>query len=858
MGMRDRSKPPRMGEWILKRCLRNEDRLHRAGDFEEVFQQIVETEARFKAWRWYWWQVVRSVPELVKNSIFWGGAMFKNYLKIALRNIVKYKGYSFINIVGLTVGIACSTLILLWVQDELYYDRFHKKSDNIHRVILRHQFAGDRVLTTEVSPPPLAKALVDEVPEIVNATRYKTMTRKYRIAQGGTFFNETRLALADPAFLDIFTFHFLRGESQKALSEPHSLIITEEMANKYFGTEDPVGKTINIDKKYVLKVTGVIENIPNHSSLQFDFLAPFEFIRDLWPNHRLDVYWNNINETYVLCRDHVSIETLNLKIKGFIKAHWEPSVTDIFLQPLNRIHLFTLTGEAGAIQYVRHFLIIALFILFIACINFMNLSTARSARRAKEVGLRKVVGAERAQLIKQFLGESVIYTVISLVVAVVLVKLLIPSFNQFCMKDVDLDYTDSIQVFCLSGIIVLTGILSGCYPAFFLSSFSPVSVLKGGLQKSVKGRLFRKILVTAQFTLSIVLIVCTIVIYRQMAFIQDIDLGLTKDHILHMEVYADFRKTYEALRNELSQHPDVLNITAANQIPTQIRQSSSGIDWDGKDPDEVINMVNTHVDFGYFEIFQMRMAEGRTFSRAFATDSMNYILNEKAAQLLDKEKIIGERFNMWGKEGTIVGVVKNFHFDHLSNEIRPLIITITPRYFAHIIVRVRGENMTRTIEDIKSVWNRIAPDYPFEFRFFDEDFDRLYRTEQRMAKLFAYFTLLAILISCLGLFSLTSFMTEQRTKEIGIRKVLGASVSGLVLFLSEEFLKLVLLANIIAWPIAYFAMNRWLQSFAYRTDIGIWILALSTSLTLIVASLTVGYQSVKAATADPVESLKYE
>lgn len=408
--------------------------------------------------------------------------MFKNYLKISLRNIKKHKGYSFINITGLTIGMTCTILILLWVQDELSYDKYHEHAAALYRVVVEHHFTGGDILTSTYSPPPLASALKDEVPEIVNTARFKNIWRKYRVAYGEKLFNETKLSIADQSFLEMFSFTFIKGDPSTALSDPFSIILTEEMAEKYFGKEEPLGKTINFDIKYDFTVTGIIENIPKNSHIQFDFLVPFNFVKELWPDMRLDVWWNNTFKTYVLCQNNISTKNLNRNIRGFIKAHWDQSVTDIFLQPLSRIHLYSITGIGGSIRYVKNFSIIALFVLLIACINFMNLSTARSANRAKEVGLRKVVGAFRNQLTIQFLGESFILTLISMILAIILVKILLPAFNNFSAKEIVLEFYNFKIILGLVSITVITGIISGCYPALYLSSFSPVSVLKGTLK----------------------------------------------------------------------------------------------------------------------------------------------------------------------------------------------------------------------------------------------------------------------------------------------------------------------------------------------------------------------------------------
>ena len=784
--------------------------------------------------------------------------MFRNYLKVFLRNILKNKGFSFINIVGLTSGMVCAVLIMLWVQDELAYDRFHQYEDRLYRITLEHHFAGDDILTTEYSPPPLAAALKEEIPEIVETARYVMRNRQYRIANGAEYFNESRVGFADPSFFEMFSFGFLLGDPKTALDEPASIIITQAMAEKYFGKEDPLGKALNIDFNTDLTVTGVIETIPSYSHLQFDFITSLDFFQELWPHSRMDVYWNNILSTYVLTREDVDLDLLNRKIKSFIKGHFDRSRANIFLQPISHIHLYGLSAEGRAIQYVRHFSIIAVFVLAVACINFVNLSTARASKRAREVGLRKVVGAERRQLIFQFLGESSLYTIMALVAAFILVGILLPAFNVFTGKHISLDLLNSQNILVTLGVALVSCTLSGFYPAIVLSAFDPAAVLKGSHKTGKKGSGFRRSLVLIQFSLSIILMICTMIVYRQLSFIRNTDVGLARDRLIHFRMQTDFHRIYRTLRKDLLGDPNVLRVTAANQIPTEIGSSSSGIDWDGKDPEDVINMINTHVDFGYIETFDMKMVEGRSFDRHLASDSVNYILNETAARILAKDNVIGERFEMWGKEGKIIGVVKDFHYDHFSNEIGPLILTITPDMFQTVIIKISGADIKQTIRNLEAVWNRIRPGYSFEFHFFDENFEKLHAAEERMGKLFTYFSGLAILISTLGLFGLSSFISIQRSKEIGVRRVLGASVSGLVVLLSREFLKWVVLANLIAWPISGFYMHRWLQHFVYRQNLAPGPFLLSGLLAIFIAVATVSSQSVKAALSDPVKTLKCE
>ena len=788
--------------------------------------------------------------------------MLKNYIKIALRNIKKQKGYSFINIFGLATGMACCIVILLWVFDELSFDSYHKNSNELYRVVEEQLYAGGQIFPVAVTPGPLAAELKNEYPEIKNAFRY-TGAPRLLIRHEENIFYEPSIGMADPAIFEMLTFKFLKGNRENAFKSLFSIVLTQTMAKKYFGNEDPVGKALKVENQYDLTVTGVIEDIPKNSHLRFDGVIPFEILQAV--GRRLDIWGNNSFYTYVQLEKSAKMEAVNEKIAEVIKEHLEGSVTTLYLQPITKIHLHSNFaadfGGHGDIKYVYIFSIIAFFVLIIACINFMNLTTARSSNRAKEVGMRKVSGAFKVDIIKQFLGESVFLAFLSLVLAVLIVILLLPSFNNLSGKELSVNIILNKAVFLgIFGIAAFTGIISGSYPAFFLSAFRPANVIKGSLRKGAKSAYFRRILVLIQFTLSIFLIIAAYVVQNQLNFISNKDLGYDKDQVIYMRTGANSARYYEPFKAELLRNSNILGVTAANNLPTYIMNSSSGFNWEGKNPNDVILIHNTSVSYDYFKTMKMEILEGRAFSKEFTTDvNEAFIINEECAKLLGEGSAVGKRFTRGNNNAKVIGVIKNFHFKSLSTEIEPMAISLfTPGGYSLFLIRISGNNISQNLTFIEDTWKHIAPNYPFEYTFLDEQFDRLYRAEQRMGKIFNYFTILGIFIACLGLLGLASFMAEQKTKEIGIRKVLGASIPNIVYLLSREFLILVGISNLIAWPIAYYFMNKWLQNYAYHAKIGIIIFIFSAVMAVLIALLTVSYQSIKAAKADPVRSLRYE
>jgi predicted permease len=778
-----------------------------------------------------------------------GAAMLKNYLKITWRNIRNNKVYSFINIMGLAVGMACCILILLWVQDELNYDKFHENYSDLYRTIPELQ-------GTKFSSNPLALAAVfkEQYPEVRKITRF--CSRYWLMKYGDRVHNE-RGALVDDDFLNIFTFPLIEGAPETVLASRDSIVLTERAAAKYFGEQDPIGKSLLINNDINLIVTGILKDVPRNSHLQFDFLAPMKLMGE-----RGEISWSYEARTYALLDKNVSLQDFSEKISGFVMEHDKRTNQKVVLhiQPLSKVHLYSLNGT-DPILYIYIFLTIAIAILIIACINFVNLTTARSNTRAKEIGMRKVVGAEKADIIRQFIGESVTLSTLALLVAIGLVYLILPAFNNLAAKQLTLDVTGDVPtLFLLLGIILFTGLASGSYPAFMLSSFKPVNILRRGkLQSGSGGFVLRRILVVSQFTATIVLIIGTIVMYKQLDYIRNKDIGLDRDHVLAISMNSELRKAYRAFKNEIKQNPNVINVTAARRIPTNIGHINP-VYWEGKGPEDYVTMTDASVDYDYFETLGMQIIQGRSFSEEYATDMENYVLNEEAARITELESPIGKMFSCWEAEGIIIGIVKNFHTSSLHTEIGPVIFTLSQRHGSHryIFAKIRPNDIPGTIGYLEKKAAEFAPNNLFEYTFLDDEFNRQYGNDQRRGEIYRAFTFLAIFISCLGLFGMASFTAEQRTKEIGIRKVLGASVMNIVALISKDFIVLLIVSNVIAWPVAYYLMDKILSNYAYRTSIAAWVFVVSGMMAVFIALLTVCIKIVKAAFSNPVDSLRYE
>jgi ABC-type antimicrobial peptide transport system permease subunit len=785
--------------------------------------------------------------------------MFKNYITIALRNIRRYKGFSFINIIGLAIGMACCILIFLWLQDEMSYDRFHENSGELYRVITE-TYSENQTFQQSRAPSPLGPALKQEYPEIVNFTRYRGGITNWRVKYGEKAFMNDRLALADPSFFEMFTFPFIAGDPKTALKERFSLVITEDMAKKYFGNEAPLGKVIDLDGTD-MTITGVIKSIPRNSHMQFDCMFPIINMADWWEENFED--WERYRfHTYIQLEKGTNYKEVNGKISGIIKKYLPKSENKVYLQPLTDIHLYSSDFRwdddnigKGNITYVYILSLTALCILLMACINFINLSTARSSNRAKEVGMRKVTGAHRSHIITQFFGESVVLSILALIFAIAMVLLFIPVFNDLSGKQLSMDFSGSI-ILGLICVTIFAGLVAGSYPAFLFSSFQPVTVLKIAGGGESRGGYLRKSLVVVQFTLAIILIIATTVIYNQLNFISSKDLGYDKDHVVYFYKYGEFGRNIEAVRNELFQNPNILSVSMSGP-PLVTFRGRTDVNWEGKNPDQEIMMHPYFADYEYLRTFNMKMVQGRYFSKEFATDNSNYIINETALKLMGFKSPVGKRLLFRGREGTIIGVIKDFHSGSLHNKIAPLIIMCRGAG-PNMSIKINSKNVPQTIKFLEEKWEKFVPDFPFSYTFLDETIDNYYNTEKRIGTISQYFTFLAIFIACLGLLGLVSYMAEQKTKEIGIRKVLGSSVANIVLLLSKDFVKWIITAFIIALPVAWYLMDNWLRNFAYRVGIGWWVFLFAGGGALLIALLIVSYRIIKAAQSNPVDSLRYE
>lgn len=788
--------------------------------------------------------------------------MFKNYFKIALRNIIRHKAYSVLNIAGLSIGMACSILILLWVQNELSYDRFNINAENIYRLTAS---AGD--FKAAVSPAGMAAGLQAELPEIKASVRVSKPSDNL-VEVGDKKFMEKNVFFADSNFFRVFSYRLLKGDIKTALSDPGNVLLTAATAKKYFGNEEALGKIIRVNTNTNFKVAGVLANMPANSHLQFDILFPMSTLArsDYDLQHNV---WGNFNfYTYLLLDAHVAaspdaLASLTQRIIKIHREHVPGAKIEFQLQPLTDIHLHSnlqidLPGN-GNIQYVNIFFIVAVFIIAVACINFMNLATARSARRAKEVGLRKVVGAGRLQIMLQFLGEALIIAFISLLIAIAIAMAALPAFNLLAGKQLTLQVFDGKLWIALLSIAFITGIVSGSYPALFLSAFKPVKVLKGKLQIAGGNLIFRNTLVVIQFVVAIMLLAGTAAVYKQLNFIRNKNLGFDKSNLLYVNMSGELWNKQQALKNALEQNPLTAQFSVISDLPTALVTGTTDIDWPGRNPSDNTVVPSIDVDENFTDVFKTQMLAGRSFSNAFKGDSSNYVINEKAMQLMGMNihNAVGQQIRFGDTKGTIIGVVKDFNFKSLQYAIEPLVLRLN-KYGGIVMVRTQPNNTEATIKALEKINHALNPAYPFTYHFLDADLDNLYHSEQQMSSIFNLFAVLAIFISCLGLYGLSAFLAEQRTKEIGVRKVLGASIAGIVYLLSASFTRLIVIAVFIAVPVAWFAINNWLHGFAYHIEAG-WIIFFAASvIALLIAWITVSYESLKAAVANPVKSLRTE
>jgi len=788
--------------------------------------------------------------------------MLNNNLKMAWRNLMRHKVFSLINIAGLALGMTCSILILLWVKDELSFDRFHANGEQLYRVMELQHYPGADDLVTDATPGPLAAVLEQELPEVKQAVRSTTWEWKQLFSYKDKVL-KVNGRYADPEFFEVFTFPLLFGDAAQALKQPNTVVISEKVAKEFFNSPgEAMGKVFRIGNSKSYKVTGVMQDVPKNSSMAFDYVMPVDDWINSPGSEWLKEWGNNALRTFVQLQPGTDITAFNEKIKPLIRKQSKDAKNDLFVQAVNEMYL---RGDfrggktgGGRIENVRLFSLIAVFILVIACINFMNLATARSAKRAKEVGVRKAIGASKSALVGQFLVESLFVSFLALFLSLNLSGMLLPQFNELTGKFMQLDFTDPELLLLLSGVAVITGLVSGSYPAFFLSSFKPALVLKGTVRLGSRVAIFRKGLVVFQFILSALLIISTLVIYLQLHYIRTRNIGMNRENVVLLPLDGELHKRYEVVKKELLAVPGITAVTAANQSPLMVGNSTGSIEWEGKDPsaDVLFSIIKT--DFDFLETMHVQLKEGRSFSSAYGTEETNVIINEEAARLMQLEDPVGQWLGSSEDRATIIGVVKNFQTASMHQRIQPLIILLTPEETNTLFARIAPGQVPGALAAMEKVLKKHNPAFPFEYHFLDEDFEMMYKSEAIMGKLTNYFAGIAIFISCLGLFGLALFTAEQRTKEIGVRKVLGASVSGIVFMLSKDFLKLVLIANLIALPLGWYFMSGWLSDYADRTELSWWIFAAAFVSTIIIATFTLSFHAIRTAIANPVTSLRTE
>ena len=788
--------------------------------------------------------------------------MIKNYFKTAWRNLLQNKTFSLINIFGLALGMTCSLVIMLWLNDEMKKDKFHQNGKRLYRV-MENQFYSGNVSTFDATPGILAENIVKDIPDIQMASQM--LWEEEPLFTVDNTYDKEKGRYVEKDFLRMFSFKLTKGDPVTALARPDAVVISKKLADKYFKGLDPVGKMIRIDNTDNVMVTGVLDEIPESSSLTFDFLMSFEQWRK--KNDWAKDWGNNGPRCYVMLAPNTSVDKVNAKIKNYIKTKNKESNVNLFLQNYGESYLYSdwENGKqnGGRIEYVKIFSIVGIIILVIACINFMNLATARSLRRAREIGVRKVVGAGKRQLIGQFIGESLFVSFLAICISLVIVMLLLPSFNTLTEKHLSLDFTDPSFLLLLLGLVLVTGIISGSYPALFMSSLKPIIVLKGLLKFKPGATYFRKALVVFQFALSIILILGMIVIYRQIDFIHNKNLGFAKEDLLYMPLEGELQKTYPTFKEQLLKQPGIKYVSSAQSNPLEVGSSTSGVRWPGKDTTKLILFSSNPITYDYIKTMGIQLVEGRDFSTEYGLDTMNYLVNEAAAKKIGYKDPVGKELTMWGDKGMIVGLMKDYHHNSLHVPIEPLILRLHKmswggNYWGNVIVRTEKGKTKQAIASMEKLYKQFNPGFPFKYYFTDDEIANRYKAEYTVSKLSRYFAFLAIFISCLGLFGLVTFTAEQKTKEIGIRKVLGASVTGIVGMLSKDFLTLVVIAAVIAFPVAWLAMHRWLNDFAYRVNIGWWVFVIAGVIALLIALLTISFQSIKAAIANPVKSLRTE
>ncbi len=857
----ERTTGKRSIEFLLDKLLSEKYRESFIGDLLESYE-VRAADNRLRAKIWFLFQLLSSFFSLLRKNIHGSAAMFKNYFLMAFRNLKKHRTYTLINVFGLALGLSAAILILLYLQFEISYDRFHENADSIYRVSIRHLREGVSEEESHVFTPPIGPDMKKDFPEVEDFVRMSTLRTAY-LNVGNKSFKVDRIRYASPSLFTVFSFEFKSGSSKTALVDPYSIVLSEQASERIFGSKDPIGETVQIGTGDLYRVTGVVENPPSNSSIQFNALVSFE---TLYARPIMAMDWNGGNQiiTYVKLEENATAGSVEKKFPNFLWRNINERIApygwkyEAYLQPLKKIHFYYDQSSRTALVNFYTFSAVAIFILLIACINFVNLTTARAARRAREVGIRKVIGAHRRNLIRQFLGESLVMTTLAFGAGIGVAFILTPTYNQLLNKELNpLELLDLTSIFGLLFLILLVGVASGIHPAFYMSSFQPVKTLKGVFDSARGKKKFRNALVIFQFVISITLIICTLLIRNQLHYIKKAELGYNKENMVIIPLAdQDLRTKTEEMRGDLLSLPGIVQASASSDIP------HNGFTSNGYTPEGYSHSIMIHAldaDEHFLETYGIDLVKGRNFSREFATDRNAYLINETLAEQLGWDNPIGKTIRRSG-DRTVIGVVKDFQFATLHNKIEPLLITNTPwrKEFDYMSVKIDTDDIQGTLGSIERIYKRFSPLIPFEYFFLDDAFDSLYKSEERFEKIFQYFSLLAICIALLGLFSLSAYSAQQKSKEIGIRKVLGATVPQILSLFSRETIILIIAANALAWPAAFLVIQKWLRNFAYRSSISFWAFVLAFFGSLAAAFATISYQSLKVALKKPADELRSE
>jgi putative ABC transport system permease protein len=850
---------PKIFRWVLRRLSVYEHEFSITGDYESEYADIRRVRGPLRAFAWLFWSTIQAVYYYSSLSTYWSLVMFKNYFKVALRTIQRNKLFSFINIAGLTIGLTCMVLLVLWVQDEVGYDQFHKDIDRIY-MVASHVKKSHVEYIKPACVPGAGPLLEETFPEIEESSRFLYGSRTYVFRYGDKILTEYRVYHGDPKALTLLTFPLTAGDPETALRDPNSIVLSERTAKKYFGNEDPLGKIITLNNEHSMTVTGVMEDIPGNSTFRFDMLTPLEFHARL-SGQNLDSLENQNYFVFVRLQANVSTAALNEKIRSFVVDRMGSEEYVPVLRPFSRYHLYRLGDGGGSINQVRMVGFMAAFILLIACINFMTLTTARSGKRSKEVGMRKVVGAFRKDIVKQFYFETALLVLIAMAAAALLVRLLLPGFNRLFLKQLTLNILQNpTPIWILLIAAFVTILLAGSYPALVMSSFLPLRIIKGLSGTALKRTTFRKVLVVVQFTLAIGLIAGAAGVYNQLTYLQNMDLGYSMDNILFFSNRGELKGRYETAKNEFLRLPGVEKVTTDSTFFPGGRSTSSSWQWEGKDPTFKPTITWLMVDSDFLDTFDIELLEGEPLRPEddFAVTPDRILINKKLADIIGRESIMGTRLSFRGKIYSVVGVVEDIIPNPRWRVDEPLVLLQNSERYNYTYIKIRSDDIEKTLAGIREVYKRVNPAFPFEYEFMDNYFSGQYDATRRTRALAAYSAILAVFISCLGLYALAAFNTEQRTKEVGIRKVLGSSMPHIVLLLSRELTLLVLLANVIAWPATWFLITQWEKDFLFQAPVRLWVFLAAGASAFVVALITVGWQSAKAVTANPVKSLRYE